>query len=96
VVSTAGTGYVELRASGAVAGTTAAVAARRRARWADWSFGDDRERWCRRVIRQGEVYVRLASRHESGRFCVECARRVLGLRVRFAPAGPVERSPSCC
>jgi hypothetical protein len=96
-VSTAGTGYLALHATATTPCHTAVSAARRREIWSDWEYGDDRERRCRRVVLQGEVFVRLAGGDR--RFCVECAAAVLGLRVRYSPpAGewPDEKAPSCC
>lgn len=92
-VGTAGTGYLALHASGLTPCSTAAIAARRRARWPDWSFGDDREVHCARLVGQGEVFVRLASGRSGLRFCVQCAARVLGLPVRYEQPG---RVPGCC
>jgi hypothetical protein len=92
-VATAGTGYLALHAPGLTPCSTAAIAARRRARWPDWSFGDDREAHCARLIGQGEVYVRLARGRTGMRFCASCAARVLGLPVRYESVG---RVPECC
>lgn len=93
-----GTDYVPVHASALVPCSTAAIAARRRARWADWSFSDDRERHCRRVVQQGEVYV---LRPESTlRFCVGCAEHVLQLPVRIvrngSAGGDVEAGRMLC
>jgi hypothetical protein len=96
-VSVAGTGYVPMNAARAIPCATAAIAARRRARWPDWSFADDREARCRRMILPGDAYVQLPT--PRARFCVACAAGVLGLPVSFEPEGSVEdpwRSPSCC
>jgi hypothetical protein len=92
-VGTAGTGYLALHAPGVVPCSTAVIAARRRAWWPDWSFGDDREAHCARLVGQGEVFVRLASGRSGLRFCASCAARVLGLPVSYEADG---RVPECC
>jgi hypothetical protein len=96
-VSVGSTGYLPLHAPGLTPCTTAAIAARRRATWPDWRFGDDREASCRRMIQPGDAFVRLPGSRM--RFCVACAAIVLGLAVRYESAGPVAgdgEAPGCC
>jgi hypothetical protein len=103
VVGVAGTGYVPLHAPAPQLCGTAAIADRRRTLWRDWRFDDGREDHCRRVIGTGDVFVQLASRHGTARFCVACACHVLRLPVAYEPDRAAggdsdrrERRRACC